>query len=432
MLHAVAPMPAHGLSHLIGGDTTAWDNFLEQCRRVEPHLGHLARWMETLRRPRRALTVDVPVRMDDGRIEHFEGFRVHHNTSRGPAKGGLRFHPEATLSEVTALSAWMTIKTALVNVPFGGGKGAVRVDPARLSRPELERLTRRYTAEIALMIGPDRDIPAPDVNTNAQVMAWMMDTYSTVAGTLSTGVVTGKPISLGGSLGREAATGQGVYLTTKLTLARLGRPLEGARIAIQGFGNVGGASARFLAQAGARIVAVQETDGTLCCEHGIDPLALAAHRDAGRPFRDFAGAEKLAREDFWDIPSDVLIPAALENQIDVDVANRLRTRLVVEAANGPTLPAAEDVLDDRGIVVVPDVLANAGGVVVSYFEWVQDIASLFWNEAEVHRRLAEVLEAAFDATWNLHAGRKIGLRTAAYVLACTRVLEARELRGLYP
>ncbi|MFC5087638.1 Glu/Leu/Phe/Val family dehydrogenase [Microvirga arabica] len=406
--------------------------FLEQVTRVEPHLGPLARWAETLRRPRRILTVDVPIHMDNGQIMHFEGFRVHHNTSRGPAKGGIRFHPEATMAEVMALSAWMTIKTALVNVPFGGGKGAVRVDPSQLSMSELERLTRRYTAEISLILGPDRDIPAPDVNTNPQIMAWIMDTYSMTVGSLTTGVVTGKPVNLGGSLGRADATGQGVFIVASRTAQKLGMDIAGARVAVQGFGNVGGSAARFLHSAGARIVAVQDVGGTLYCEKGINPFALTQHLKAGLSLTDFRGPGVLGRADFWDIESDILVPAALENQIDDVVARRLRTRIIVEGANGPTTPAGDDVLRERNIVVVPDVLANAGGVIVSYFEWVQDISALFWDEHEVSVRLRRLLEAAFEATWDTHLEKRIDLRRAAYVLACRRVLEARELRGLYP
>lgn len=429
-----APVEAASLrpSYIANHDTAAWDMYLEQVARVEPYLGALSRWVDTLRRPRRILTVDVPVHMDDGRIAHFEGFRVHHNTSRGPAKGGVRFHPDATLAEVMALGAWMTIKTALVNVPFGGGKGAVRVDPGKLSMPELERLTRRYTAEISLMIGPDRDIPAPDVNTNPQIMAWMMDTYSMTVGSLTTGVVTGKPVNLGGSLGRADATGHGVFIVASRTAQKLGLAIEGARIAVQGFGNVGSAAARFLHAAGARIVAVQDVNGSVYCEKGLDPQALGRHLRAGHSIADFPEVEQVSQDAFWDVESDILVPAALENQIDDRVARRVRTRIVLEGANGPTTPAGDDIFKERNIVVVPDVLANAGGVIVSYFEWVQDIGSLFWDESEVGHRLARILEHAFDAVWALHKDRGIDLRTAAFVLACQRVLEARELRGLYP
>jgi glutamate dehydrogenase (NAD(P)+) len=433
MLNGVTAETASGRpSYIANHDTAAWDMYLEQVARVEPHLGALSRWVDTLRRPRRILTVDVPIHMDDGRIAHFEGFRVHHNTSRGPAKGGVRFHPDATVAEVMALAAWMTVKTALVNVPFGGGKGAVRVDPARLSMAELERLTRRYTAEISLLIGPDRDIPAPDVNTNPQIMAWMMDTYSMTVGSLTTGVVTGKPVDLGGSLGRAGATGQGVYIVANRTAQKLGLLIEGARIAVQGFGNVGSSAARFLHEAGARIVAVQDVNGTVYREAGLDPMALTRHLRAGHGINEFPGVERISQDAFWDVESDILVPAALENQIDDRIAKRLRTRIIVEGANGPTTPAGDDIFKARNIAVVPDVLANAGGVIVSYFEWVQDIGSLFWDESEVGQRLARILEPAFDAVWTLHEERGIDLRTAAFVLACRRVLEARELRGLYP
>lgn len=419
-------------SYIAGQDTSAWDMFLEQVARVEPHLGPLSRWVDTLRRPRRVLTVDVPVQMDDGTIAHFEGFRVHHNTSRGPAKGGLRYHPDATVAEVMALSAWMTIKTALVNVPFGGGKGAVRVDPASLSAAELERLTRRYTAEISFLIGPNQDIPAPDVNTNPQIMAWMMDSYSMAVGSMTTGVVTGKPISLGGSLGRADATGHGVFIVASRMAEKLGLEIQGARVAIQGFGNVGGSAARFLHSAGARIVAVQDVTGTIYRPEGLDLQALDEHQRQGGRLADFLDAERLSLDAFWDAESDILVPAALENQINEQTARRLRTRVVVEGANGPTTPAGDDILNERNIAIVPDVLANAGGVIVSYFEWVQDISAFFWDESEVHERLGRIMGKAFDAVWALHQERGIDLRTAAYVLACQRVLEARELRGLSP
>lgn len=413
-------------------DTTPWTMFLEQVDRVEPHLGSLSRWVETLRRPKRILIVDVPIQLDDGRIAHFEGWRVHHNTSRGPAKGGVRYHPDANLAEVMALSAWMTVKNALVNLPFGGGKGAVRVDPALLSPIELERLTRRYTTEISVLLGPDKDIPAPDVNTNPQVMAWMMDTYSMTVGQMTTGVVTGKPISLGGSLGRADATGRGVFLVGARAAEKLGIAIEDARVAVQGFGNVGGASARFFHAAGARIVAIQDVAGTLICDSGIDPIALGRHLASGKPFADYPAAEFAPRDAFWQVRSDILIPAALENQITAEIARTLPTRLVVEGANGPTTPAADDILAERGIIVVPDVLANAGGVVVSYFEWVQDFSSFFWGANEIDQRLRAILDQAFEATWALHEGNGIDLRAAAYLLACQRVLAAREQRGLYP
>ena len=410
-----------------------WGMFLEQLERVEPHLGPLAAWIDTLRHPKRCLIVDVPVRMDDGHIRHFEGFRVQHNLSRGPGKGGVRFHPDVTLSEVMALSAWMTVKNAAVNLPYGGAKGGVRVNPAELSMAELERLTRRYTSEIGSIIGPDRDIPAPDVNTNEQIMAWMMDTYSINQGSTQPGVVTGKPISMGGSLGRKDATGRGCYVVAREAMQRLGMPMEGARIAIQGFGNVGSAAARIFHDAGAKIVAIQDAAGTIANSKGINPHALLGFLNGNpRALLDYPEAEAIANADFWGVDCDLLLPAALENQITAANAGRIRAKLVVEGANGPTTPQAEDILNANGCTVLPDVLANAGGVTVSYFEWVQNASSFFWTEKDIHDRLDRVLTEAFQGIWDLAAARKVNLRTATYIMACSRVLEARALRGIYP
>jgi len=410
-----------------------WGMFLEQLERVEPHLGPLAAWIDTLRHPKRCLIVDVPVRMDDGHIRHFEGFRVQHNLSRGPGKGGVRFHPDVTLSEVMALSAWMTVKNAAVNLPYGGAKGGVRVNPAELSMAELERLTRRYTSEIGSIIGPDRDIPAPDVNTNEQIMAWMMDTYSINQGSTQPGVVTGKPISMGGSLGRKDATGRGCYVVAREAMQRLGMPMEGARIAIQGFGNVGSAAARIFHDAGAKIVAIQDAAGTIANTNGINPHALLGFLNGNpRALLDYPEAEAIANADFWGVDCDLLLPAALENQITAANAGRIRAKLVVEGANGPTTPQAEDILNANGCTVLPDVLANAGGVTVSYFEWVQNASSFFWTEKDIHDRLDRVLTEAFQGIWDLAAARKVNLRTATYIMACSRVLEARAMRGIYP
>jgi glutamate dehydrogenase (NAD(P)+) len=410
-----------------------WGMFLEQLERVEPHLGPLAAWIDTLRHPKRCLIVDVPVRMDDGRIRHFEGFRVQHNLSRGPGKGGVRFHPDVTLSEVMALSAWMTVKNAAVNLPYGGAKGGVRVNPAELSMPELERLTRRYTSEIGSIIGPDRDIPAPDVNTNEQIMAWMMDTYSINQGSTQTGVVTGKPISMGGSLGRKDATGRGCYVVAREAMQRLGMPMEGARIAIQGFGNVGNAAARIFHDAGAKIVAIQDAAGTIANSKGINPHALLGFLNGNpRALLDYPEAEVIANADFWGVDCDLLLPAALENQITAANAGQVRAKLIIEGANGPTTPQAEDILNANGCIVLPDVLANAGGVTVSYFEWVQNASSFFWTEKDINDRLDRVLTEAFQGIWDLAAARKVNLRTATYIMACSRVLEARAMRGIYP
>ena len=409
-----------------------WGIFLQQVDRVTPYLGSLSRWVETLKRPKRILIVDVPIQLDDGSVTHFEGYRVQHNLSRGPGKGGVRFHQDVTLSEVMALAAWMSIKNAAVNVPYGGAKGGIRVDPRDLTRGELERMTRRYTSEINLLIGPQTDIPAPDVNTNEQVMAWMMDTYSMNHGKTATGVVTGKPISLGGSLGRHDATGHGVFVMSGEAARHLGIEIKGARVTVQGFGNVGGVAARLFADAGAKVIAVQDHTGTIFAGGGLDTRALRAYVDSNGGVRGFAGAEAIPNEDFWGIETEFLIPAALEGQIHEGNAQRIRAKVVVEGANGPTTPAADDMLHDKGILVIPDVIANAGGVTVSYFEWVQDFSSFFWSEEEINNRLDRIMRDAFGVIWNVHEEHKISLRTAAFVVACTRILRARELRGLYP
>ncbi|MFC4456451.1 Glu/Leu/Phe/Val dehydrogenase [Deinococcus sonorensis] len=409
-----------------------WGIFLEQVERVTPYLGKLAYWAETLKRPKRILIVDVPIHLDDGTVAHFEGYRVQHNTSRGPAKGGVRYHQDVTLSEVMALSAWMTVKNAAVNLPYGGGKGGIRIDPRNYSQGEIERLTRRYTTEIGLIIGPEKDIPAPDVNTNPNIMAWMMDTYSMNTGKTSTGVVTGKPVSLGGSLGRSDATGRGVFVTGAQAMQKLGIPLEGARVAVQGFGNVGNAAARIFHDHGAKIVAIQDVSGTVYSDAGIDPYRALEHLKATGSILGLDGSEQLERDQFWDVTCEVLIPAALENQLTETNAGRIRARVIVEGANGPTTPAADDILREQGVTVVPDVLANAGGVTVSYFEWVQDFSSFFWTEDEINARLERIMREAFDSLWDVAERHKVTLRTAAYIVACTRVLEARALRGLYP
>ncbi|OYU25144.1 MAG: glutamate dehydrogenase [Burkholderiales bacterium PBB2] len=420
------------LSFVAPTRNSPWGTYLSQIDAVEPYLGHLARWVETLRRPKRALIVDVPIELDNGTIAHYEGYRVQHSLTRGPGKGGVRYHPDVTLEEVMALSAWMTIKNAAVNLPYGGAKGGIRLDPKVLSKKELERVTRRYTSEIGIIIGPQQDIPAPDVNTNGQIMAWMMDTYSMNVGATATGVVTGKPIALGGSLGRVQATGRGVFVIGREAMRRLGISMEGARIAVQGFGNVGSIAAKLFAAAGAQIVAVQDHTGTILNERGFDMQNLLDHVNQTGGVAGFSGGDATANEDFWKVKSDVLIPAALEGQINKERAEGLQTRLVLEGANGPTTPDGDAVLADRGIVVVPDVIANSGGVTVSYFEWVQDFSSFFWTEDEINVRLDKIITGAFKHIWDTSEHHKISLRTAAFVVACTRVLEAREERGLYP
>ncbi|MDB5841974.1 MAG: glutamate dehydrogenase [Herminiimonas sp.] len=422
-------IPSYLTPHEIG----PWGDYLEQIDRVTPHLGSLARWVETLKRPKRILVVDVPIERDNGAIAHFEGYRVQHNTSRGPGKGGVRFHQDVTLSEVMALSAWMTVKNAAVNVPYGGAKGGIRVDPKTLSQGELQRMTRRYTSEINIIIGPNKDIPAPDVNTNEQIMAWMMDTYSMNQGSTASGVVTGKPISLGGSLGRHEATGRGVFVVGCEAASRLGMDISDARIAVQGFGNVGGIAARLFSEAGAKVIAVQDHQATVVREAGLDIAALQAHVAAHGSVAGFRNAEELKdRSQFWGLDCDILVPAALEQQITEVNAHQIRARIILEGANGPTTPAADDILHDKGVLVVPDVIANAGGVTVSYFEWVQDFSSFFWTEDEINLRLTRIMREAFTAVWQLASEKKVSLRTAAFIVGCTRVLQAREMRGLYP
>ena len=420
------------LSYVQPTADSPWGTYLSQIDRVLPYLGSLSRWVDTLRRPKRALIVDCPIEMDDGRIAHHEGFRVQHSLTRGPGKGGVRYHPDVTLEEVMALSAWMSIKNAAVNLPFGGAKGGIRVDPKQLSMKELEKLTRRYTSEIGIIIGPQQDIPAPDVNTNAQIMAWMMDTYSMNTGVTSTGVVTGKPIHLGGSLGRVKATGRGVFVTGREAARRIGLDLNGARVAVQGFGNVGSSAAELMVQAGALIVAVQDHSGSLYNGAGFDLSKLVLHAQASGGVAGFAGGEQIVAESFWDVDCDILIPAALENQITAVRANRLKAKLVLEGANGPTGAAADDILAERGILVVPDVICNAGGVTVSYFEWVQDFSSFFWTEDEINVKLDKIMVGALKNIWDTADRHKISLRTATFAVACERILIARQERGLYP
>ncbi len=409
-----------------------WGIYLQQVDRVTPYLGSLARWVDTLKRPKRTLIVDVPIHLDNGTVAHFEGYRVQHNTSRGPGKGGVRFHQDVTLSEVMALSAWMSIKNAAVNVPYGGAKGGIRVDPRQLTRGELERVTRRYTSEIGIIIGPTKDIPAPDVNTNEQIMAWMMDTYSMNEGSTATGVVTGKPVDLGGSLGRREATGRGVFTVGVEAARRIGLDVSTARVAVQGFGNVGGVAGKLFSEAGAKVVAVQDHGGTIYREAGLDVTALLAHVAQVGSVAGFAGAEVIANDAFWDVPCDILIPAALEGQINEKNAGRIQARMVIEGANGPTTPQADDILHERNVLVLPDVIANAGGVTVSYFEWVQDFSSFFWSEDEINARLVKIMKDAFAAVWQVADENKVSLRTATFIVACKRILHARDLRGLYP
>jgi glutamate dehydrogenase (NAD(P)+) len=387
--------------------------------------------IESIKRPRRTIIVNLPIRMDDGRVRVFEGYRVQHSIGRGPGKGGVRFHPDVDLDEVTALAFWMTWKCAVVNIPFGGAKGGVKCDPAQLSRNELERLTRRWTAELIEVLGPDSDVPAPDVNTDAQTMAWIMDTYSMHARQQVTGVVTGKPIELGGSLGRREATGRGVLICIREAARRLGISLAGARVAIQGFGNVGGVAAELLHEAGATIVAVADVNGGIINPEGLDLPALAEHVRGARTVAGFEGGRLCEPVEVLEVDCDILVPAALDNVIHSGNVDRIRARLVAEGANGPIASEADDALAARGITVIPDILCNAGGVTVSYFEWVQDRMGWFWNEGEVNERLERIMVRAFDDVWKVAAEHGTSLRIAAYMLAIKRVLDVHRMRGLY-
>jgi glutamate dehydrogenase (NAD(P)+) len=408
-----------------------FDDVLEQLDRAAAVLHPDPNSLEPLRHPRRQVIVSIPVQMDDGHLQVFEGYRVMYDNSRGPGKGGIRFHPDVTLDECKALAAWMAWKCAVVDIPFGGAKGGVACDPLKLSEGELERLTRRYISEIFDLIGPTVDIPAPDVGTSPRVMAWVMDTFSMKKGYVEPGVVTGKPIPLGGSGGRLEATGRGLTIITRETLRRTGRDLAGARIAVQGFGNVGSNAAKLLHKAGACVVAASDVSGAIYDPDGLDlPRLLAYHRETGR-LRGFPGTQLIDNEALLRLPVDVLLPAAMEGQITRENAAEIQAPIIIEGANGPTTPEADEILGRRGVLLVPDILANAGGVVVSYFEWVQDRYGYFWNEDDVNARLEEKMVAAFDGVWATREQFEVDGRTGAYILAVARIIEARELRGLY-
>ncbi len=385
-----------------------------------------------LRVPKRELTVNFPVTMDDGRVEVFTGYRVQHNVSRGPAKGGIRYHQDVSLDEVRALSMWMTWKCATVDIPFGGGKGGVIVDPKQLSTREVEGLTRRFTTEISPIIGPDRDIPAPDVNTNAQTMAWIMDTFSMHHGYTISGVVTGKPISIGGSLGRNEATARGAVFTLLQASKVLNLPLSGARVAIQGYGNAGSIAATLLAEQGATIVALSDSSGGIHNPSGLDPAKVSAWKREHGSVVGFPGADEVSNAELLEVDCDILVPAALENQITAANAGNIKARIVAEAANGPTTPQADAILHDKGVFLIPDILCNAGGVTVSYFEWVQDMQSFFWTEDRINESLKEIMDRAFESVHAMSEHREVDMRTAAYMVAVARVAEATNLRGLYP
>lgn len=397
--------------------------------------GHLSTDMyEMIRNPQRELKVYLPIRMDDGKIKVFEGYRVQHSNIRGPFKGGIRFHQDTNLDEVKALATWMSLKCAVANIPYGGAKGGITVDPTKLSKDELMRLTRRYTFAIESIIGPDKDIPAPDVNTNAQTMAWVLDTYSMLNGHPCPGVVTGKPIELGGSKGRNSATGRGVVIAVKQILKKYGKTLEGSRIAIQGFGNVGANTARIAYHRNALIVALSDVSGAIYCEKGLDADAISEFIESGKMLADYEaeGVKHISNEELLTCECDVLIPAALENQITEKNAADLKCKFVVEAANGPTSAEADKILDDRDIVLIPDIFANSGGVVVSYFEWVQNIQTLTWSKEQINEMLEEILTKAFKDIEEEVDKSECSWRMGAYIVALRRLISANEIKGLFP
>ncbi len=387
---------------------------------------------EILRQPKRELAVNFPVRLDNGRIKTFTGYRVQHNVNRGPAKGGIRYGPDVTLDEVKALAMWMTWKCAVVGIPYGGAKGGVICDPKNMSPGELERLTRRFTTEISIIIGPHSDIPAPDVNTNSQVMAWIMDTYSMHGGYSIPAVVTGKPLSIGGSEGRNDATATGVLFVTRRAAQRMGMSLKGARVSIQGYGNAGAIAARLFHNEGCKIVAVSDTRGGIYNSAGLDPAAVLRHKQELGSVVEYPHADKIGIQDVLEVPCDILIPAATEGVITSANADRVQARIIAEAANGPTTPGADKILFEKGVEVVPDILANAGGVTVSYFEWVQDLQSFFWGVEEITQKLEVIMNRAFDMVAEKADQYNCDLRLAANMLAISRVAEATQARGIYP
>ena len=390
----------------------------------------------TLKYPERELKVAIPIEMDDGTIKVFEGYRVQHSSTRGPCKGGIRYHQDVDIDEVKALSAWMSFKCAVVNIPYGGSKGAVKVNPKELSKNELKKLTRRYTAMILPIIGPEIDIPAPDVNTNEEIMCWIMDTYSMFKGYTVPGVVTGKPIEIGGSLGRKEATGRGVMFMTREILHRLGMPVIGTKVAVQGIGNVGGTAAKLLFKEGCKIVAVSDVSGGIYCKEGlnIDHIFDYMKENLNNLLKDYKeqGITHITNEELLVVETDVLIPAALENQINEEIAMRVKAKIIVEGANGPTTNEADKVLERNGKIIVPDILANAGGVVVSYFEWVQNIQSLMWDEEEVNRTMEKIMIRAFNEVWDKKSEKKTSLRMGAYMVAINRLVNAKNIRGIFP
>jgi glutamate dehydrogenase (NAD(P)+) len=409
-----------------------WEMARSQLRRIAGLIDVSDSMLNVLLECKKCVSVSIPTRMEDGSVHVFEGFRVTHNVARGPAKGGIRYHQDVTLEETKALSMWMTWKCALMGLPFGGAKGGIVVNPKELSDDELQRMTRRYTSEIINLIGPEVDIPAPDVGTGPREMAWIFDTYSMNKGYSVLGVVTGKPLEIGGSLGRVEATARGAAFCIREALRKEGHEVAGRRVAIQGFGNVGRNLALILADQGASIVAVSDSSGGIYKSDGLDVAAAVEHKRTNRSFDGFDGAEAITNEDLLILDCDVLAPCALEQVVTADNADNVKARIVAEGANGPVTPEADQILDERGVLVLPDVLANAGGVVVSYFEWVQGLQEYFWKESEVNAKLNDIVTRAFAETWREHEERDISMRQAAYAIAVGRVAEATITRGLYP
>jgi glutamate dehydrogenase (NAD(P)+) len=412
--------------------TNAWATALSQLDEAVAFMGLEPEFHDVFRTPKRILTVSVPIRMDDGRVEVFTGFRVHHSLARGPAKGGVRYHPDVSVDEVKALAMWMTWKCAVVGIPYGGAKGGVRIDPKRLSDGELERLTRRYASEILPFIGPERDIPAPDVNTDERIMAWIMDTYSVNSGYSVPGVVTGKPVSIGGSQGRSGATSRGVVTVALQALKQLDMQPEGRTVAIQGFGKVGGFAAQLFHDAGFNVIGIADYKGGVYNARGLNPTALLRYKSEADTVAGYPGADAITNDELLALDCDLLVPAAIEDQITERNVDQVRAKIIVEGANGPTTPEADHRLDERGILVVPDVLANAGGVTVSYFEWVQDIQAYFWTEDEVNVRMRDIMERAYGEVRALSEEKNVRLRLAALAIGIGRVAEAHRARGLFP
>ena len=410
-------------------NTTVYENVLKQLDNAANALDLDKQIRELLQEPMRTLSVSIPVKLDDGNIHVFKGFRCQHNNVLGPTKGGIRFHPQVSEDEVKALAAWMTFKCSLVGIPYGGAKGGVIVNPKELSRNELERLSRGFIQSISPIIGPDKDIPAPDVYTDAQVMSWFMDEFSKLKGVNTPGLVTGKPVVLGGSFGRHSATARGVMYTVREAAKAIDLDLKGATVAVQGYGNAGSFSAKFLNELGCKIVAANDSKGGIYCEDGIDPIEAAKHKEETGSVKGFTGCEEISNEELLTMDVDILVPAALENQITKENADDIKARMIAEAANGPTTPEADEILFQKQIMIIPDILANAGGVTVSYFEWVQNLANYYWSKEEVDRKLEDIMVDAFEKVYNTHEEMGVNMRVSAFIVAIKRLTEAMEARG---